>query len=72
MEDGEKDTLLVKRVIEQEINKQPLARVDYIEIVDSESLRPVKKTNEFLLIAIAVFIGKTRLIDNFTFRTGEK
>ncbi|CAB1243978.1 Pantothenate synthetase [Clostridiaceae bacterium BL-3] len=72
LEDGEKDTLLVKRVIEQEINKQPLARVDYIEIADSESLRPVKKANESLLVAIAVFIGKTRLIDNFTFRTGEK
>ena len=72
LEDGEKDALLVKRVIEQEINKQPLARIDYIEIADSESLRPVKKADESLLIAIAVFIGKTRLIDNFTFRTGEK
>ncbi|MCG6521963.1 pantoate--beta-alanine ligase, partial [Vibrio parahaemolyticus] len=40
---------------------------DYVEIVDSETLQPVKQIEHSILVAIAVFIGKTRLIDNFTF-----
>lgn len=67
---GVKDTVLVKKLIEEEINKESLARIDYVEIVDSESLKPVEKVSRSVLIAIAVFIGKTRLIDNFTFRVG--
>lgn len=64
---GEKDVVLVKKAIEEEINKERLAKIDYIQIVDSESLKAVEEVNESVLTAIAVFIGKTRLIDNFTF-----
>jgi len=39
-------------------------RIDYIEIVDAENLEPVKKIQGKVTIALAVFIGKTRLIDN--------
>ena len=42
----------------------PLARVDYIEIVDNETLEPVETISDRCLIALAVFLGKTRLIDN--------
>ena len=67
LENGVKDTLLVKKLIEEQLNKEPLAKIDYVEIVDSESLKPVKEINKTVLIAIAVFIGKIRLIDNFIF-----
>lgn len=62
---GEKKTEKIKEIIYSEIEKEPLARVDYIEIVDSESLQSVDSINKPVLTAIAVYIGKTRLIDNF-------
>ena len=39
-------------------------KIDYVEIVDKDTLRPVKKLSKRTLIALAVFFGKTRLIDN--------
>ena len=42
-------------------------KIDYIEIVDSNSLEEVKEISKSILVAIAVFIGKTRLIDNLTY-----
>ena len=46
------------------IRKAPLARIDYIEAVDADTLTPVSKKKGPLLIAAAVFFGRTRLIDN--------
>ena len=46
------------------IEKEPSARIDYIEIRDGETLELVDLRGEGTLIALAVFIGKTRLIDN--------
>ncbi|PYK46498.1 MAG: pantoate--beta-alanine ligase, partial [Verrucomicrobia bacterium] len=40
------------------------ARIDYISIVDAQNLQPLEKLRPNALIALAVFIGKTRLIDN--------
>ena len=54
-------------VIENNIKSEKLAKIDYIEIVDSNSLEEVKEISKSILVAIAVFIGKTRLIDNFTY-----
>ena len=47
------------------IEAEPLAKLDYIEIVDNDTMQPVSKMKENTLAAMAVFIGKTRLIDNF-------
>ncbi|WP_066824397.1 pantoate--beta-alanine ligase [Clostridium tepidiprofundi] len=63
---GEKDVSVIKKIIIDEINTEPLAKIDYVEIVDSLSLSEVSKIETPVLIAIAVFFGKTRLIDNFT------
>jgi pantoate--beta-alanine ligase len=63
---GITDIETIKKLINDEIYKQPLAKVDYIEIVDSVTLNPVKKIQASTLVATAVYIGKTRLIDNFT------
>jgi len=46
------------------IKSKPSARIDYIKIVEINDLLPAKTTNGLLLIAVAVFFGKTRLIDN--------
>ena len=48
------------------INKEPLARIDYVEAVDGVTMMPVDKIEKDTLVAIAVYIGKTRLIDNFS------
>lgn len=54
------------QIISDEVTKEPLAQIDYIEVVYSTSLKPVKNIDGPILVAIAVYIGKTRLIDNFT------
>lgn len=64
---GERNADKVKEIINEELNKEPLSRIDYVEIVDSDSLENVETIEKSVLIPIAVFIGKTRLIDNFTF-----
>lgn len=65
---GERNANAIKDIIREEINKESLAKIDYVEIVDSESLENVQKIEKNILIPIAVYIGKTRLIDNFTFK----
>jgi pantoate--beta-alanine ligase len=54
----------LKKTLREEIEKNPAARVDYIEFFDPETLRPVSKVTKGTLMALAVFVGKTRLIDN--------
>ncbi len=65
IEGGEESVAAVLDVIKTEINKEPLAETDYAEIVDLKDLSPLVKIKKPLLCAIAVYIGKTRLIDNF-------
>ena len=65
VESGEKDADAVRRVITDKINTEPLAKIDYVEVVDWNTLETVEKIDGPILTAIAVHIGKTRLIDNF-------
>jgi pantoate--beta-alanine ligase len=46
------------------IGEAPLARIDYIDLVDAESLQPIELVRPNSLLALSVFFGKTRLIDN--------
>lgn len=62
---GETSADVVKSAIKSEIEKEPLSRIDYVEIVDLDTLEQAKRTDTGILTAIAVYIGKTRLIDNF-------
>lgn len=64
-ENGETDAKAVTDAVRNEISKEPLARIDYVELVDLTTLEPLKTVKKPLLCAIAVYIGKTRLIDNF-------
>lgn len=65
VEAGETDAAVVRSIIVEEIQREPLARIDYVEIVDWNTLKPTDRTDGEILTAIAVYIGKTRLIDNF-------
>ncbi len=65
---GERNSEVIIEIIKEIINSEKLARVDYIEIVDSLSMERVERIEKSVLVAIAVFIGKTRLIDNFTYK----
>ena len=64
---GERDSEIIIKLIEEVINSEKLARIDYIEVVDSLSMEKVERIEKSVLVAIAVFIGKTRLIDNFPY-----
>lgn len=64
---GETDCETIVAAMIAEIESEPLARIDYVKIVDIETMQQVKQIKGGILAAIAVYIGKTRLIDNFTY-----
>lgn len=72
IEDGEKEAAKVKQRIKDVIAEEKLAKIDYVEIVDFSDITPIEKLdnakNGEVLCAIAVYIGKTRLIDNFIWK----
>lgn len=61
---GEKDTLVIRKKMEELICTAKDAAVDYLEIVDTKELKPLKFINGQCLVAVAVKFGTTRLIDN--------
>ena len=61
---GERDAGRVKDLIREMIAGKKRAKIDYVSIVDGESLRPLSKLKGKVLIALAVKVGKARLIDN--------
>lgn len=66
-----KEGFSVKEVLEKMeeiISAEKLAKIDYISAVDLETIEDVDNFNKDTLVAIAVYIGKTRLIDNFIYR----
>ncbi len=64
IESGEKDATKVKQIITDKLNTCPLAKIDYVEVVSFDNIQPIEKIEGAVLIAIAVYIGSTRLIDN--------
>lgn len=65
---GERDTAAIVTAIKENIESELLAKIDYVKIVDSETMQQVSKIEKPVLCAMAVYIGKTRLIDNFSFK----
>jgi pantoate--beta-alanine ligase len=61
---GVLDVLQLKDVLHRTLGKERLANVECAEIVDAESFEPVVRVSKACYILLAVFIGKTRLIDN--------
>lgn len=63
--EGERSAGRVSEIVCRRIESEPLAKIDYVAVVDSETLLPIDKiTDRTVLIAVAVMFGKTRLIDN--------
>ncbi len=62
---GERNVSKVIEIITNNLNTEKLAKVDYVEIVDNENIQRISTIKGEILCAIAVYIGKTRLIDNF-------
>ena len=66
VEQGERNGLALTNALKANIETEPLARVDYVEVVDGITMQPIEHLQGKILVAMAVFIGKTRLIDNFS------
>ena len=65
VKNGEKSCAAIIAAMKQHISAEPLARIDYVKIVDLATMQQIDVLDRPALCAIAVFIGKTRLIDNF-------
>lgn len=63
--EGETDASKIVSFIKSKIETEPLAKIDYVKAVDADSIKPIKEIKGKILIAAAVYFGKTRLIDNF-------
>ncbi len=63
---GEKRAEIIIQKMTEILTAEPLARIDYVKIVDAETMQPISEIDRPYLAAIAVYIGKTRLIDNFS------
>jgi pantoate--beta-alanine ligase len=61
---GTRDSLQLQTVVRKILEAEPLAAVDYAEIVDADAFEPVTRVARPCFVVLAVFIGKTRLIDN--------
>lgn len=65
--DGEKDADKIVAAMKEIIEKEPLAKIDYVSAVNGLTMATVSKIEGETLFAMAVYIGKTRLIDNFIY-----
>jgi pantoate--beta-alanine ligase len=61
---GVRDALELQTSLRRKLDSERLARVDYAEVVDAETFEPVVRVSKSCYILLAVFMGKTRLIDN--------
>lgn len=64
---GERNADVIVEKMKQLIKEEPLAKIDYVQAVDAISIQPVAEIKGTVLVAMAVYIGKTRLIDNFIY-----
>lgn len=69
---GEKSAKAVIDTVTQIINSEPLAKIDYVQVVGFPNIKVVEDINGDILTAVAVYIGKTRLIDNFIIENGKE
>jgi pantothenate synthetase len=63
-DDGEHNAAKLIATAREELASEPLVRLDYLEIVDPESLDAIEEISKRALLVVAAFVGTTRLIDN--------
>lgn len=68
---GVNDVLELQRTMRRVLDKEPLARVDYAEIVDADTFEPIVRVGRRSYVLLAVRIGSTRLIDNMLIQPEE-
>jgi pantoate--beta-alanine ligase len=68
---GERQGARLTAMLHDCVTKEPLARIDYVAVCDPQTLREVEQITGTVLVALAVYIGKTRLIDNAVLRVGD-
>lgn len=66
VKNGEKDAEKIVSAMVKNIETEPKAKIDYVKIVDALTMQQIKTLDGAFLCAMAVYIGKTRLIDNFS------
>lgn len=66
-ENGEKSADAIVAAMKKHIEAEPLAKIDYVKAVDAVSVSPISEMKPPVLVAMAVYVGKTRLIDNFIY-----
>lgn len=71
IENGERNARAITKLVTDTIEAEPMSRIDYVEVVDLANMQPVETLGEAGLVAIAVYIGSTRLIDNYLFDFAE-
>ena len=64
-EKGERDAETLRRILRDTINVEPLARLQYVSCADYDTLEELQQVTGKSLLSMAVYLGKTRLIDNF-------
>ncbi len=69
VEAGERDPARIVSAARARIGDEPLLRIDYVELVDTDRLDKVTRVHGEMLLAVAVFAGRTRLIDNVVLRS---
>ncbi|OOX91019.1 pantoate--beta-alanine ligase [Campylobacter coli] len=65
VQEGEKNTSKIIQAMKDILEKEKLIKIDYIELVDFNTMENIKNIADNVLGAVAAFVGKTRLIDNF-------
>ena len=70
IKNGERQAARIRQQMVNLISAEPLARIDYVEIVDLQTLEPLVTIDGDALVAVAVYFGRTRLIDNLRFISG--
>jgi pantoate--beta-alanine ligase len=63
---GERDASVLRHLVADTVRRVPDVRLDYVEVVDAETLEPIDRLEGDTLVALAAFVGKARLIDNVT------
>lgn len=61
---GERDGEILKKAVTDVIQTAPLAKIDYVQLVDGDTMAPIPKITGNAMLAVAVYFGETRLIDN--------
>ncbi len=69
--EGERNAKRIVDAIRENLLTEPLARLDYVELVDALTMEKVEAVDRQVLVAVAAYVGKTRLIDNFFFEPGQ-